>query len=310
MYYRNIADLNRVILANIDLIPVDTDLVVGIPRSGMIPAVLIAQALHLPYTDMHSFIAGQMPGSDNQEIAITPDRFKNIVMVDDSVASGNAIHKARALLSGAEQLYSIRYCTIYIVPAKLKLVDIYFEVLALPQIFQWNMFHHSVLEKSCFDIDGVLCEDPSLEQDDDGPLYLDFLMNVPPLYIPGCKIGTIVTSRHEKYRSHTEAWLAKHNIRYHQLVMYSPGSGSGKGYESPAELKASVYKSLHYFLFIESSLYQAQKINQLTGKPVLCTENFQMVTDTESILHNIRSGKYFPGVREFLLNIRRALKGS
>lgn len=310
MYYRNIADLNRTILANIDLIPAGTDLIVGIPRSGMIPAVLIAQALHLPYTDMHSFIAGQMPGPNNQEIPITPDRFKNIVMVDDSVASGNAIHKARALLINLEQLYSIRYCTIYIVPAKLKLVDIYFEVLALPQIFQWNMFHHSVLEKSCFDIDGVLCEDPSLEQDDDGPLYLDFLMNAPPLYIPGCKIGTIVTSRHEKYRSHTEAWLAKHNIRYHQLVMYSPRTGTKKEYESPAELKAGVYKSLHYFLFIESSLYQAQKINQLTGKPVLCTENFQMVTDSESILHNIRSGKYFPGVREFLLNIRRALKGS
>ncbi|OJX87722.1 MAG: phosphoribosyl transferase [Paludibacter sp. 47-17] len=310
MYYRNIADLNRTILANIDHIPADTDLIVGIPRSGMVPAVLIAQALHLPYTDMHSFLAGRMHTSGNQEIAITPDRYRNIIMVDDSVASGNAITKAQALLHEAGKRYNIRYCTIYIVPTKLKLVDIYFEVLALPQIFQWNMFHHSVLEKSCFDIDGVLCEDPSLEQDDDGPLYLDFLNNAPPLYIPGCKIGTIVTSRHEKYRSHTEAWLNKHNVRYHQLVMYNPGPDPQKAYDSPAALKASVYKSMHYFLFIESSLYQAQKINQLTGKPVLCTENFQMITDSESILHNIRSGKYFPGVREFLLTIRRSLKGS
>ena len=92
--------------------------------------------------------------------------------------------------------------------------------------------------------------------------------------------------------------------------MYNPGPDPQKAYDSPAALKASVYKSMHYFLFIESSLYQAQKINQLTGKPVLCTENFQMITDSESILHNIRSGKYFPGVREFLLTIRRSLKGS
>lgn len=310
MYYKSITDLNRLILTKIDRIPSETHLIVGIPRSGMAPAIIIAQALHLPYTDMHSFIAGKMYTSENESIDITPEKYQNIVLVDDSVASGNAITKARAQLKDIAPEFHVLFCTIYIVPTKLKLVDIYFEVLALPQIFQWNMFHHSVLEKACFDIDGVLCVDPSLEEDDDGPRYLHFLENAAPLYIPGCKIGTIVTSRLEKYRPQTEAWLQKHNIRYHQLVMYNPGTDKSAEKESPAALKASIYKSMHYFLFIESSLFQAQKINKYTGKPVLCTENFQMIIDSESILHNIRSGKYFPGVREFLLNIRRRIKGS
>jgi len=306
MYYKTIADLNRSILSHIHMIPADTDLIVGIPRSGMVPAVIMAQLLHLPYTDIHSFVAGHMYGDEQHARVIDRQHYKNILIVDDSVASGNAITKAKALVKHLDSLFSIRFCAVYVVPVKVKMVDIYFETLALPQVFQWNVFHHSVLEKTCFDIDGVLCEDPSLEQDDDGPLYKDFLQNAPPLYIPGCKIGTIVTSRKEKYRKETEQWLHKHNIKYHQLVMFNPGK---KNDDNPAALKASVYKSMHYFLFIESSYYQATKINQLTGKPVLCTENFEMITDSESLMHNIRSGKYFPGVREFLLNIRRRVKG-
>jgi hypothetical protein len=34
-----------------------------------------------------------------------------------------------------------------------------------------------------------------------------FILNAPPLFIPGSKIGTIVTSRLEKYRIQTETWL-------------------------------------------------------------------------------------------------------
>jgi len=309
MYYRSITDLNRLILSKIDRIPADTQLVVGIPRSGMVPAIIIAQALNLPYTDLQSFIDGKMYTSPHDFTEITPERYKNILIVDDSVASGNAITKARAMLQNLESLFNLKYCAIYIVPVKVKMVDIYFETLALPQVFQWNVFHHTVLEKACFDIDGVLCEDPTLGQDDDGPLYRDFLINAKPLYIPECKIGTIVTSRLEKYRKETEEWLQKHNIRYNQLVMYNPGKTKKSDYIHPAALKASVYKSLNYFLFIESSYYQARKINQITGKPVLCTEIFEMITESESLMHNIRSGKYLPGTREFLLNIRRRVKG-
>ena len=60
MYYKSVADLNRTVLKHINLIPSDTDLIVGIPRSGMLPAVIMSQVLHLPYTDMHSFVAGQI----------------------------------------------------------------------------------------------------------------------------------------------------------------------------------------------------------------------------------------------------------
>jgi uncharacterized HAD superfamily protein len=43
-------------------------------------------------------------------------------------------------------------------------------------------------------------------------------LNAPPLFIPGSKIGTIVTSRLEKYRIQTET-LEANNIKYNDLVM-------------------------------------------------------------------------------------------
>jgi len=58
MNYRSINDLNNTILKQLHLIPRDIDLVVGVPRSGMLPANLLALYLNLPYTDIHSFMKG------------------------------------------------------------------------------------------------------------------------------------------------------------------------------------------------------------------------------------------------------------
>lgn len=62
------------------------------------------------------------------------------------------------------------------------------------------------------DIDGVLCADPTPEENDDGEKYRHFLLNTPPLFIPKVTIGTLVTSRLEKYRPETEAWLQKNHV--------------------------------------------------------------------------------------------------
>jgi len=54
MNYRNISDLNKIILKKLSIIPRDIDLIVGVPRSGMMPANLLALYLNKPYTDLHS----------------------------------------------------------------------------------------------------------------------------------------------------------------------------------------------------------------------------------------------------------------
>lgn len=309
MYYRNIADLNQIVLKRLYVLPRDFDLIVGIPRSGMLPANLLALYLNRPYTDIDSFLNGHIYKAGERGQFFDINDYKKILVVDDSIASGSAMLKSKERLKEMSDKFDIKYCAIYVIPGKEKMVDYYFEVVPLPRYFQWNIFNHTSLEKACFDIDGVLCVDPTQEQNDDGEKYRDFVLNAEPLFIPGAKIGTIVTSRLEKYRPETEAWLKKNNVKYTELIMLDlPNMKARQKANSHAQHKAKYYMEKPYILFIESSLNQALEINQITKKPVLCTENFEMIFNAESFLYNLKSGKHLPFVREFALKVRNKLR--
>ncbi len=309
MYYRSFSDLNQIILKGLPKVPRDIDLIVGIPRSGMMPANLLALYLNKPYTDIHSFANGHIYTAGARSQFFDNKNLKKVLIVDDSIASGSALKKSKELLKNVPGEYEFLFCAIYVVPGKENMVDISFETVPLPRYFQWNILNHTDLEKSCFDIDGVLCVDPTEEQNDDGPIYKDFVLNAPPLFIPGSKIGTIVSSRLEKYREETEIWLKKYNIRYNKLVLMDlPDKEARIRAGNHGEFKAQEYKSFEYKLFVESSLSQAREINRITKKPVLCTENFEMIFEAESIVYSIKSGKYFPFLRKFALKVRNRLR--
>lgn len=309
MNYRNISDLNSTILKNISKIPRDIDLIVGIPRSGMLPANLLSLYLNKPYTDLQSFQNGHIykAGARGQFFDIS--EFKNILIVDDSVASGSAMKECKASLAHLTKKFNLMYCAVYVVPGKQKMVDYSLELVGLPRYFQWNIFNHTTLEKACFDIDGVLCLDPTPEQNDDGEKYLDFILNAPPLFIPGCKIGTIVTSRLEKYRKPTETWLKAHNIKYNELVMLDlPDMAARQRANNHGDHKARAYMKKPYVLFIESDYAQSVEINRISKKPVLCTENFEMIFKSESLMYNLKSGKHLPFLRKSALQVRDKLR--
>lgn len=305
MYYRTIKDLNNTILRQLHIIPREIDLIVGIPRSGMLPANLLALYLNKPYTDLHSFINGHIykAGARGQFFSIRD--YKNILIVDDSIASGSAMDECKRKLKDHTDHSNISYCAIYVAPGKEKSVDFYFETVPLPRYFQWNILHHTTLEKACFDIDGVLCADPSPEQNDDGEKYRHFLLNAKPLFIPGSRIGTIVTSRLEKYRNETETWLKANNVQYNELIMLDlPDMAARQKANNHAEHKANTYMSKPFTLFVESEPNQALEINRISGKPVLCTANFEMIFNKQSLVYNIKSGKYFPFLRELAIKAR------
>ena len=309
MYYRNIADLNNIILKRLSIIPRDIDLIIGIPRSGMLPANLLALYMNKPYTDLHSFLNGHIYKAGARSQFFDMSEFKNILVVDDSVASGSAMQECREKLKDQAPNFNFRYCAVYVIPGKEKTVDYYFEVVPLPRYFQWNILNHTTLEKACFDIDGVLCVDPQPEQNDDGEKYREFLLNAAPLFIPGSKIGTIVTSRLEKYRNETETWLRNNNVKYNELVMLDlPDMQARQKANSHGTHKAKAYMAKPYVLFIESDPGQALEINRITKKPVLCTENFEMVFNSESVFYNLKSGKYLPFVRKFALKVRNKVR--
>ena len=50
MNFRTVSDLTKTIMKKIDIIPSDIDLIVGIPRSGLLVANYIALLLNKPIT--------------------------------------------------------------------------------------------------------------------------------------------------------------------------------------------------------------------------------------------------------------------
>ncbi|MFD2137622.1 hypothetical protein ACFSLT_24910 [Novosphingobium resinovorum] len=127
------------------------------------------------------------------------------------------MQEARAKLAHLD--CRITFAAVYGVPGKSGGADFVFETVPEPRVFEWNVLHHPIVSRSCFDIDGVLCVDPTERENDDGARYLNFLASAVPLHRPRREIAMLVTSRLEKYRAPTEDWLDRHGVRYGQLRM-------------------------------------------------------------------------------------------
>lgn len=277
MNYRSIADLNRIILLNLHNVPRDIDAVIGIPRSGMLPATLLSLYLNKPLSDIDTFINnGLLYSSGKRQRYIRNENNQKILVVDDSIYSGDAMEQAKDKLSQGGH-YDALFGAIYATNNSKSKVDIFFEIVEDPRVFQWNIFHHGIINKTCVDIDGVLCCNPSPDQDDDGERYVGFILNARPLYIPTTKIHTIVSCRLNKFKEATEEWLRKHGVIYDNLVLLDmPDRDSRRHWSRYAEFKAYVYSRSSCDLFIESDRSQAIQIAYLSQKPVLCTSDFRM----------------------------------
>lgn len=278
MNYRSFDDLSKVIQRNITkLSKMNLGLVVGIPRSGMLPANLIALYLNLPFTDIDSFIENRVYGMGERKNYVNATS-KNVLIIDDSIADGKAMTKAREKLKNVKGV-NLLYGAIFARSKSKHLVDFYGEVVDGDRIFEWNLFHNQlVLGNSCLDIDGVLCRDPTPEENDDGEKYHKFLLTADPKFIPTVKIKTLISCRLEKYRCETMYWLQEHNIKYDNLILLNlPNKDARIKWGKYGDYKAGEYKKSNYIFFIESSLAEAKRIKELTNKSVFCVETMSLV---------------------------------
>ena len=276
MNFRTFNDLNTIITQNLYKIPRDIDIVAGIPRSGLFPANLISIYLNKPLADLDGLLEGRLL-SAGQRLSANPHipAKPNILLVDDSIHSGHALKVTKNKIANSSFIANWHSLAIFASNNSKNMVDTHFDICPQPRLFQWNWTHSNQLQHCCLDIDGVLCANPTEEQNDDGERYIDFILNAPPHYIPTTTIGSLVTSRLEKYRPQTEAWLKKHNIKYNHLIMLNlPDAETRRRLGIHAKHKSDNYKQLdNTFLFIESAASQANYIAQNTGKAVLCTDS-------------------------------------
>ena len=293
MQYRSIADLNRTVLNGLRRIPSDVDLIVGIPRSGLLPANMISLMLNLPLADLDGFCAGRIlsTGKTRRSAPNTDaSAYRKVLVVDDSISSGEAMKEARRRIAEVDDNPDrFLFCAVYGVEEESPVGDIIFERVSNPRIFEWNLMHHPILVRSCVDIDGVLCLDPTDQENDDGPLYSLFLGNARPLYTPGFRIGHLVTSRLEKYRAETERWLRDRGIEYDKLWMLDlPSAEERRRQGAHGTFKARVYSQVGADLFIESEDGQAVEIARISGKPVLSIETQSLVYPDNLLSHTAR----------------------
>ncbi|MFC6793795.1 orotate phosphoribosyltransferase [Halobaculum halobium] len=223
----------------------------------------------------------------------------SVLVIDDSVRSGAQMTKTRNRLEELDLPFDVSYAAVYVSREGHRYVDYWGEIVPRPRVFEWNLMHHPLLQNSCVDIDGVLCRDPTPEENDDGERYREFLTEVEPNIVPNQQIGHLVTSRLETYRTETEEWLDEHGFQYDRLVMMDlPSKEARQAQGNHAQHKANVYDSTDAPLFIESSQRQSSEICQRTSRPVFCYGTNEMIRPGRAKRTYQQSRSYVSRLRE------------
>ena len=280
--YRSYMDMSLAVWRAIPNIGRTFDLVVGVPRSGIVPAAMLAQWLDCRLASLDLFLMGKMGANGSVRFkhseTETLEGIHSVLIVDDSLSSGGTMSLIRKRIGdvGIAEKYGleIRYAAVFVQPGEENQVDYAFEICEQPRLFQWNILNHPRFPDFCLDIDGVVCRDPTENENDDGAVYRQFIKQVPARFRAHYEIGAFVSSRLEKYRSLTEEWLRRHGFKFRALHLLNLKTKEERlRLGCHASFKADVYSRLPQNLFIESDLRQAEEIHRRTGKDVFCTED-------------------------------------
>jgi adenine/guanine phosphoribosyltransferase-like PRPP-binding protein len=266
---RLVADTYR-LLADL---PAEISAVVGIARSGLLPAGIIAVERHRPLFaatregHVHPVgYGGRMIGhraSSNNRL---------VLLVDDTGSTGLTLDLVRPWVQAAFPGATVMTAAIYCAPQSLSRIDWPAVVYPQPHYLEWNFVNSGVIHEAALDFDGILCEDCPPEADDDGDAYRQFLETARPKYIPRREpLAAIVTARLEKYRAPTLRWLDRWGVQCRQLVMGPWKTIAARRQAGPlGKWKAREFTKLGLDLFVESDPVQAAEICRFAAKPVLC----------------------------------------
>lgn len=271
----SLAHLEKIIVSNLHIIrKIPFDVIVHLPRSGTIPASILATYLCRPLASVQEFCAG--------EISTRKSEFKSlhrILLVDDSINTGTQMQAAIDEIKARRPDAVIHPFAVYSNEGgkDRRTLDAFTLHSHGPNLYMmpWFMWKTKRIIHAALDMDGVLCRDCTRNEDDEGEKYLEFLRTAEPLFKPMHPVGAIVTGRLEKYRPQTQKWLKDHGIAYKQLHMGPWKTNQQRRQVTPEFWKAEIYKNSPQTLFVESSYKQAVRIAEMSGKAVWCIETME-----------------------------------
>lgn len=244
----------------------DYDVIVGVPRSGLLAASAIALKLGKPLS-----VPDRFPEIVWQSEQMRPlSEISRVLLIDDSVSTGKALARAKASLARTAPEVRISTAAVYVTDEGRALVDAYHAVVPRPRLFEWNMLH-AKRGTLGVDFDGVLSEDCPRGLVAGTEAYGAWLISARPYLIPHFEIDCIVSNRLEAYRADTEAWLARHGVRYKKLIL-----APEKNEEDKVAHKAGILARERLALFWESSRSEAEALWKRTGTPILCTDTREL----------------------------------
>lgn len=250
--------------------------VLGVPRSGMLPASMIAMWLNLPlyYLDENNNLKILTGATDFGGIRMRDhkDVDGRILVVDDTIYAGTAMKNMKSRL-----LEDVYFAAVYFKPDCEHKPDFFARELSPPHLLEWNLFNCSYIEQALLDFDGIFSPNVPVDICEDEPRYIEFIKNVEPFphRIPKTHCKGVVTGRLEKYRDITEEWLERHGINYGFLKMFPTEKEQQRNRNHAEEVstfKAKIFSESDAKFFIESEVVEAVKIRQKSGKLVICPE--------------------------------------
>ena len=267
MNFVSYKQLNEWILEFIKTIPNKFDLIVGIPRCGLVFASILSAKFGRPLTVPDSYWMWKSP--------LPNLGINSILICDDAISSGQQMDMAIKMIH-------IRYPNAKIEIAVVikhlnSVVDYYHKITDDPKLFEWSLVHFKSGKLAC-DIDGVICNDlpVGFEEEISPEGYEDHIKNAIPQFIPQYTIDTIVSCRVERWRKETEKWLQKVGIKYEQLKLWDiekPANRIGKW----ADYKIEEIGNANIDYVFESNWEQTQRIYEALKIPVLCFEKMEML---------------------------------
>lgn len=264
--YVTMADMTEWTMQWIVTFPETYDAIVGVPRSGLMVAMLIAGKLGKPVSTPERFEEGLWI---SKHATVRP--IKHLLLVDDSVSTGRSIEEAKETLRHAIRDADIRVtiAALIVAPQATKHVDLFFKIVPPPRLFEWNLLH-AHKDTIAVDLDGVLCEEPPEDIEADEEHYRAWLRAARPYLIPAFTIDAIITNRLEKYRAETEAWLVQHKVQYTTLYMWDVPWPELRRDGEKARHKIATLLKMKPFIFWESGIKEGKEIFDKTNIPVLC----------------------------------------
>ncbi len=249
-------------------IPNEFDVIVGVPRSGLLVANILSTKFGRPLSTPDLIVRREYWNSKNIR---NPKKIEKILIVEDSVGTGKSLKESFQKIKEKFPEAEIKTASLFAYPKVRKKVDYLFDTINKSPILESQMIHETGYKFSV-DMDGILCEDVPQGIGLDEEKYVNWLKTAKPFMIPTQEIDTIITGRLNKHRGITEKWLKENGVRYKKLEMIDLESDYGKTVQKIIEFKIEVLKKSKSLIFWESSLRQAFEIFKRTKKPVLCVE--------------------------------------